>query len=73
MGAFISQIEALQAQAEHAEIDDDLLSQVQSQAPATYQDQVVEICAHFENFDFDAASTALSALKHTLQAAKEHL
>ena len=73
LGAFISQIEALQAQAEHAEIDDDLLSQVQSQAPATYQDQVVEICAHFENFDFDAASTALSALKHTLQAAKEHL
>ena len=73
LGAFISHIEALQAQAEHAEIDDDLLSQVQSQAPATYQDQVVEICAHFENFDFDAASTALSALKHTLQAAKEHL
>lgn len=70
---FISQIDTLQEQAEHAEIDDDLLSLVQSQAPTTYKEQVVEICAHFENFDFDAASTALLTLKHTVQAAKEHL
>ena len=73
LDAFISQIDTLQEQAEHAEIDDDLLSLVQSQAPTTYKEQVVEICAHFENFDFDAASTALLTLKHTVQAAKEHL
>ena len=72
IGALIAKVNKLLTQAEHAEIDDELLNLVQTEAPAEYKDRVVEICAHFDNFDFDAAMQALTELKQCLLAAKEH-
>lgn len=68
ISVFLNHIEALQNQAEHAEIDDELLSDVQNNAPVEYKDAVAEIVGHFDNFDFDAASTALANLKHRIAA-----
>ncbi|RZF93445.1 PAS domain S-box protein [Pseudoalteromonas sp. CO302Y] len=68
---FLPLIDTLQTQAEHAEIDDELLSQVYALAPPRYKETVADICKHFDNFDFDAANTELASLKQSITEHKE--
>ena len=68
---FLPLIDTLQTQAQHAEIDDEQLSQVYALAPHRYKETVADICKHFDNFDFDAANTELASLKQSITEHKE--